>query len=58
MRGDLVSRVNFQMEAGEPIPPALQLWIWFLLPVVAILLIVVNQWLLRRRNSQRGSASP
>ncbi|MDG2424433.1 MAG: hypothetical protein P8M22_10680 [Phycisphaerales bacterium] len=48
LRGDQLSRVRFEAEAAEALPPFLELWFWFLLPGIAIILIVMNQWLQRR----------
>lgn len=49
MGDNQVAQVSFQLEAGQPIPPILDMWPWFALPVIAILLIAMNQWLQRRK---------
>ena len=48
MRGGIESRVSCDLEVGPPLPPIVDLWIWFLLPVLVIMLIILNQWLQRR----------
>ena len=52
LQGEQISRVRFQFEAAEKVPPFLDMWFWFLLPVMACLLIILNQWLQRRRTQQ------
>lgn len=56
LRGDQISRVHFQVTAAEAIPPILDMWIWFLLPGIAMILIVLNQWLQRRNAGWRRKA--
>lgn len=48
MRGDDVARIAFGLDAGEPLPPILDLWVWLALPAIAIVLVAINQWLQRR----------
>ncbi len=48
LQDEQISRVRFQFEAAEKLPPILDMWFWFILPVIAIGLITINQWLQRR----------
>ena len=48
MHGEQVGRLAFVAQVAEPLPMIYELWFWFLLPVLAILLIIINQWLQRR----------
>lgn len=58
MHGKAISRVSFQVDAAEAIPPILDMWIWFAIPGAAILLVVLNQWLQRRgKPSRRRTAA-
>ncbi|MBG83057.1 MAG: hypothetical protein CMJ40_00760 [Phycisphaerae bacterium] len=49
MRDGATSSVHFDFDAGPPLPPILEMWPWFILPVIALLLIVMNQWLQRSK---------
>lgn len=44
-----VSRATFDFDAAAPLPPILDMWAWFLLPAMALLLMAMNQWLQRRQ---------
>jgi hypothetical protein len=43
------ARVQFDLEAVEPLPPYLAMWPWFGWPVLAILLFSIHQVLVRRK---------
>jgi hypothetical protein len=43
------ARVEFQLEAGEALPPWLDLWPWYTWPALAVALFSLHQILTRRR---------
>lgn len=54
MDHDLESSVEFRFKAGPPLPPILDMWPWFVLPVIALVLMGMNQWLQRRNPRKRA----
>lgn len=53
LRDQHISRVRFQATVAEALPPILDMWIWFVLPGIALILIILNQWLQRRNPGRR-----
>ena len=48
MQGQQTGRLAFEAEVAEALPMIYELWFWFMLPALAIVLIILNQWLQRR----------
>jgi hypothetical protein len=48
------ARVRFEVEAAEAAPRWLALWPWLSWPALAILLFGIHQWLVRRKDRERG----
>lgn len=53
MNDGVVSRAQFNFDAAPPLPPILDMWPWFILPMVALLLMAMNQWLQRSKPQAR-----
>jgi hypothetical protein len=52
------ARVSFEADVGPPMPPLLDQWIWFALPLIVIALIIINQWLQRRGPRRASTGAP
>ncbi|MCH2153531.1 MAG: hypothetical protein MK089_09355 [Phycisphaerales bacterium] len=53
MRGEELGRLSFVAQVAEPLPMVYELWFWFILPILAIVLIIINQWLQRRHGQKQ-----
>jgi hypothetical protein len=49
------ARVRFEVEAAEAAPQWPALWPWLVWPALAILLFTLHQWLVRRKDRERGA---
>lgn len=51
-------RLQFTLDADQPLPRLLELWIWLSIPVLALACFALHQWLVRSRRPRTTATEP
>ena len=52
------AQLQFMLEADPPLPKVLELWPWLSIPLLAAMLFILHQWLVRSRSSRTIPPEP
>ncbi len=50
--------LQFELYADPPLPKVLELWTWLCIPLIALLIFILHQWLVRSRRPRRQTTEP
>ena len=52
------AQLHFLLEADPPLPKVLELWPWLSIPLLAAMLFILHQWLVRSRSTRTTPPEP